>query len=303
MARKKKPAKKVARSRRKKIARASPRRRSTRRKLGDDLLAQLNRADPDEFLIGFEKLTEKQKLILHALVSYIERGMREEGRRHSRIDTRLQVHLELGGERFRGETRDLSSGGMFMTTDWPLSAGDEVGFDLALPAGMPSVKGRARVVYAVELPTQGNVRGYGMQFRDLHTEGIRDYLEKRIAGDVRPRRDKRKYGRVKRSFRAHFSAQNMHGSAWVKDIGRGGVFLQTDEPPELGAPIEMTLVHPLTLQALHLSGKVVRVVPPGSTGPSHSQVEGIGVEFGSLRKSHRDKLASFLADFIWLENL
>ena len=85
----------------------------------------------------------------------------------------------------------------------------------------------------------------------------------------------------------------------IRDISLGGVLLQTEVPAIEGTRIEMTLVNPLTLQKLRLTGKVVRVVDSDPDNPD--QVQGMGVAIDDMEKDQLDRLLTFLVDIIILE--
>jgi hypothetical protein len=76
-------------------------------------------------------------------------------RRQIRVARALQLDLDLGKDRIRGMTLDLSAGGFGALLAKPPTPGDAVRFTLRLP-GQESVSGAARVVDAKVLP--GNVR-------------------------------------------------------------------------------------------------------------------------------------------------
>jgi uncharacterized protein (TIGR02266 family) len=221
-------------------------------------------------------------------------------RRHSRVDTRLDVSLRLDDRTVSAETTDLSLGGMFLVSDAPVSVGDELEFMLFLPGGMPAVEGRARVVHTRHPAHDDVLPGFGLQFVSADTEGLRRYLIGLIRGDVAPAKDeRRKHGRIKRTLSTHLTAPRHAEKAQVRNISMGGALLETEIPPIEGSQTEMTIVHPLTLQKLRLTGKVVRET--GAEEESADQVRGTGVAFDGMQKDQLDELLTFLTDLINLE--
>jgi uncharacterized protein (TIGR02266 family) len=274
--------------------------RDFRREIGEQLIFKLLTHDPEGTGLGFEQIGKEEKRFLHQLVSRIVHNAQVTARRHSRVDTRLDVSLQLDDRTFRGETKDLSLGGMFMISDMPVSAGNELEFVLFLPGGMPPVEGRARVVHTRHPARENVLPGFGLQFVSTDTEKLRKYLIGLIRGEVRPAKDeRRRHGRIKRTLSTYLTAPQPMEKAQVKNISMGGALLETEIPAIEGTRAEMTVVHPLTLQKLRLTGKVVRVL--GSDTGGAEQVQGTGVAFDDMHKDRLDELLTFLTDLINLE--
>src|SRR5262245_49772571 len=77
----------------------------------------------------------------------------------------------------------------------------------------------------------------------------------------------------------------------LPDLAQGGVFLRTDEPMEVGAPIVLELTFPEIPEGIFVSGRIVwRRLP---TRWKSALPAGIGVEFDASERTKRD----FLNDF------
>jgi hypothetical protein len=76
-------------------------------------------------------------------------------RRQIRVARALQLDIDLGKDKIRGMTLDISAGGFGALLARPPTLGDAVKFSIRLP-GQEAVSGAARVVDAKVLP--GNVR-------------------------------------------------------------------------------------------------------------------------------------------------
>jgi PilZ domain len=127
-----------------------------------------------EWLVAFRQLHEKARRgqlkdrdlqtyrsgrdeLARALLAAQRLSLRpgETPRRALRVARALQVDLDLGTSRERAVTLDLSTGGFSCLLAKAPPVGDEVGFNLRIPASEP-LAGRARVQDAKVLP--GNVR-------------------------------------------------------------------------------------------------------------------------------------------------
>jgi c-di-GMP-binding flagellar brake protein YcgR len=227
-------------------------------------------------------------------------GTEATARRHSRIDTRLDISLRLIDKQVRAETKDLSLGGMFLISDLPVSLGDELEFELLLPAGMPAVKGKAQVVHFRQPAQEGVLPGFGLRFLSVDVGLLQQYLIKLVRGEIKPIVDeKRRHGRIKRPLHASLAAPGQTDSVKVRDISRSGALLETEVLAAEGSLAEMNFVHPLTLQRLRLTGRVVRMVDSGPDDQHH--VRGAGVAFDELKEDQLDRLLTFLTDIITLE--
>jgi len=77
----------------------------------------------------------------------------------------------------------------------------------------------------------------------------------------------------------------------LPDLAGGGVFLRTDEPMEVGAPIVLEMTFPEIPEGIFVSGRIVwRRLP---TRWKSALPAGIGVEFDASERTKRE----FLADF------
>ena len=68
-----------------------------------------------------------------------------------------------------------------------------------------------------------------------------------------------------------------------RDISGGGIYLETTEKVSLGTSVEVSMIHPISKEALELSGRVVR-----------RDAGGVGVAFSSLSDPRRKELLRFV---------
>jgi len=200
-------------------------------------------------------------------------------------------------------THDLCIGGMFVTCDLPAPVGARLGYKLSVPGGLPTDEGTAEVVHRTEKTAQGAGQGIGLAFIQPGLENehvIRSYMRRRVAGEIRhPNDEPRRHARLIRRTKVRFQAENGFGTSDARDIGCGGIFLQSRMPPSLGSRIEMSLVDPYTLKTLEMSGKVVRVIQPDPRNPS--SVPGVGVAADPRDTASMDLLREILTNLAEME--
>ncbi|HUU02324.1 MAG TPA: PilZ domain-containing protein [Myxococcota bacterium] len=253
--------------------------------------------------IKFVELGDNERRLVNALVDDRVRQGLLERRRFARIDTRLEVSLSYASSRISALTHDLCIGGMFVTCDLPAPVGTRLAYKLSVPGGLPTDEGMAEVVHRTEKTAQGVGQGIGLAFilASLENEHvIRSYLRRRVAGEIRhPNDEPRRHARLIRRTKVRFQAENGFGTTDARDIGCGGIFLQSRMPPCVGSRIEMSLVDPYTLKTLEMSGRVVRVIQPDPRNPSI--VPGVGVAADSGDAASMDLLREILTNLAEME--
>jgi uncharacterized protein (TIGR02266 family) len=227
-----------------------------------------------------------------------------ERRRFARVDARLRVKFVFAEGFFELRTEDLSLGGLFIATEHLVPVGEKVRLILQIPGEHPSVKAVAEVVRVVEDSIPGQPAGLGVRFLELTKEGlacIQRFLGAQVSGDIEPSGlERRRYPRVERLVKMRFGAEAASRISYARDISTGGVFIHTHDPAPPGSEVDVTLIHPVSLQKLELAGRVVRVVEADPQRPS--QAPGMGVAFEEVSEDKRKTLRAFLKDFALLES-
>lgn len=79
---------------------------------------------------------------------------------------------------------------------------------------------------------------------------------------------------------------------FCKDLGAGGVFIQTDKPLEMGSPIDLTFTIPDSKETLMTKGTVIWVQKPVADREDLSA--GMGVQFSGFSTDQRALLEEFV---------
>ena len=79
---------------------------------------------------------------------------------------------------------------------------------------------------------------------------------------------------------------------WTSDISKGGMFIESDDPPEHGASLEISLETPGG--NLMLEAEVVHVIDP-ARARQIGRSAGVGVEFKNLDRARREALRQYVA--------
>jgi type IV pilus assembly protein PilZ len=96
--------------------------------------------------------------------------------------------------------------------------------------------------------------------------------------------ERRKSERVDLLVRVTYQSVDELFSEFARNINEGGIFIETDEPKELGSSLTLQFMLPGSDEAIEVAGLVVRV----SNGDEAGEVPGMGVEFGDLNSGARE---------------
>lgn len=256
--------------------------------------------------IRFVDLTYDQKAVLYALVDDTVRQRLLERRQYARLDSQLQARFLWGGGSFVLNTADLSRDGLFVASEHLLMPGERMKVLLLVPGHPDPVRAVAEVVRVVETPEPGLPSGLGLRYVMMDPQGrsaITDYMVGRVVDRLGPvilDSELRKKPRLKRRLPVQLEWDERLFSSTCRDVSASGIFVQTLEPPAKGSNLLLSLEHPVDKRQVRLSGQVVRVVDPDPSSPH--LVAGVGVHYDALEPAQRERLNTFLKEFVLLEN-
>ena len=97
--------------------------------------------------------------------------------------------------------------------------------------------------------------------------------------------DRRRSDRIDLVVRVEYKTVDELFTEFARNINEGGLFVETDSPPELGSPIALHFRVPGSEDPIQVMGRVVRVTPGDLDDPP-----GMGIEFEDLDKRSRDEI-------------
>ena len=220
-------------------------------------------------------------------------------RKHVRIpfSTPMQGHLT-----FNFEIRDISITGCFVETTAPLAKGTVLGVDFTLPNTARMIRAKGEVRWSGPY-TSGNrteaTRGVGIRFVELSPDDIAiiaEFIGKRATRT-------RKFGRAHLSLPIVYSkeAQPLKFEGVALDIGLGGLFIRTQQLPELGEELRMEFSLHDEGDPIRCSGKVIYVnqdIPDIFKGMIHS---GMGIEFTDIKVDDMERIERALENPLGIE--
>ncbi len=103
--------------------------------------------------------------------------------------------------------------------------------------------------------------------------------------------ERRRSDRVKLIVRVDYKTVDELFSEFARNINEGGVFVETDTPPELGSGVALQFQIPGSEDPIQVLGRVVRL----STGDA-TEGPGMGIEFEDLDSQSRELINGLVRD-------
>ena len=94
-------------------------------------------------------------------------GLMKEHRESPRYEVVLKVRYETEKALRDAVIHNLSSGGLYLTTQNPLAVGYEFDLEIELPSKAEWIKGKCSVVWVNEIDTKDYPRGMGVAFLEM----------------------------------------------------------------------------------------------------------------------------------------
>ncbi len=216
-----------------------------------------------------------------------------------RIDAKVEVEYKSFDQFYTEYTKNISKGGVFIRTDNIYKPQTVLEILLKLPGTEPPLSLVGEVVHVIDKDTakeRGIEPGMGVQFVDFE-EGAHQSLDIYVASRIEKKpeslsKDRRRHARVPVRLRVKFPSVEVLQQDYSEDISRGGIFIQTQKPKEVGDRFLVTLVHPETKEEIELMGEVVRVAEGEPHIPGSSK--GMGIKFIDMDKEKKEAIRRFL---------
>ncbi len=100
--------------------------------------------------------------------------------------------------------------------------------------------------------------------------------------------EKRQHPRAPIELKVEYRRLNTFFADYTKNISRGGTFIKTSKPLNIGTDFVFKLYIPTLEEPLELEGKVQWVIKPGDEGPGESP--GMGIQFQYEQPRVRDDI-------------
>ena len=212
-----------------------------------------------------------------------------------RVKIVFPIRFSAGTHVVQTTTRELSTAGVFVRSLLVLPVGTRVLLRLQLPRDEAiDVPGVVRVV-AVD-----KERGFWAEFADVSADDqqriertIRAVARSTPSGSLRPPsapvENRRVFPRHPARFRIHWAPLGDLQTGYSVNVSASGVFLQTENPPPVGATLFMSLELPGASAPVDVQGLVAQRVTK-EIAEASGTVAGAGIQFLDATDGFREAL-------------
>jgi Tfp pilus assembly protein PilZ len=212
-----------------------------------------------------------------------------------RVKIVFPIRFSAGTHVVQTTTRELSTAGVFIRSLLVLPVGTRLSLRLQLPRdGAIDVNGVVRVV-SVE-----KERGFWAEFADPSAEDlqriertVRAVARSTPSGSTRPSgvppENRRVFPRHPARFRIHWAPIGDLQTGFSINVSASGVFLETENPPPVGATLFMSLELPGASAPVDVQGLVAQRVTK-EIAEASGTAAGAGIQFLDATDSFREAL-------------
>lgn len=194
-------------------------------------------------------------------------------RKYPRIPVDLNVRYSKESVEDRSRGLMLGGGGMFLGVSQIIPVGTELVIRFRPAKHLPLVEAKVRVCYCLE------GRGIGIEFTDIqpeHRQSILRLIHHR-------RKENRRFPRVPLATQVQHAEGSFIG--FSRDISTGGMFVETNQPMEPGATLDLRFHLDQDESIVKAEGQVLYVVPR----------VGIGLSFAEIMPEDFERIRSFVS--------
>lgn len=218
--------------------------------------------------------------------------------RKPRIEAKLKVRKGKE-ELFETYMGNISQSGIFLETPKTIA---KVGEKVELAIGFPSSKEKigilGKVVRIVGPNQVGHTKGLGIEF--LRIEAKKTLLFNRFLEELLNARGMgcRKSPRISTMITVEFTNPKEIGRCLTQDLGRGGMFIQTERDLALGQQVAVVLLNPYNDERITLEGEIVHVRKSLKPRDRMGYTDGVGVKFSNMTAPKADRINNFLKNLL-----
>ena len=211
----------------------------------------------------------------------------------------VPVRFSGGGLSMQTTTSRIGADGAFIRSLVSPKEGSRLELSLSLPGSPRPVDAKGTV--GPRNMESAKESGFWVQFDEL-SDDARTFLDvilrsRGVAGPGRPARNEktvqterpRAYPRVPARLRVGWTSSRDFLTAYSENISRGGIFIATDNPPELREIVELSVELPDGLPPVKTRAEVVHSVT-AAQARSSGRVAGAGLQFIDAGDDFRQRL-------------
>jgi Tfp pilus assembly protein PilZ len=204
------------------------------------------------------------------------------------------VRFSAGTHVVQTTTREMSMAGVFIRSLLVLPVGTRLALRLQLPR-----ERAVEVPAVVKVATVEKERGFWAEFVDLSADE-QQRIERTLRGPgatpvgaapsgSAPAENRRVFPRYPARFRIRWAPIEALQIGYSANVSASGVFLQSDDPPPIGATLLMSMDFPGAPGPVEVKGLVAQRITK-EEAIEKGQIAGVGIQFLDANDSFRDAL-------------
>lgn len=190
-------------------------------------------------------------------------------RKDSRVEATIEVRYKSVKDFLIEYSRNISRGGIFLTTPEPLPEGSKLRLVFYLPDSSKEINIIGKVIHSLtreKAMLRGQEPGMGIEFIDFSPSSKREisqyieglFSEKNIIIEKR-----RQEARFDARIKVGFKSDRAFLWEYSEDISKGGIFIRTTNPVPLNSKVQLKLSLPGKDREISVVGEVIYIVKEG----------------------------------------
>lgn len=220
--------------------------------------------------------------------------MPDSRRTSPRVAAVIQVRYRRREDFVLEYARDISLGGVFITSEDPLPEGEPVECQFYLPEMARPVSMPGKVVRTIRSRTRG-LSGMGIAFEELDEftrATLIGYL-KEMTSDRECVVDRRgKANRFDQVLEVEYTSVGDFLVDYSENISKNGIFVRSDEPQPADSIVPMKITLP-NGEVIEVTGRVAHAIEP-DLAKQIGRAPGMGIEFLHYHGSSQERLWNYI---------
>ena len=215
----------------------------------------------------------------------------DDRRKMTRLPKKLTVLFGQDEPKYPGFTRNISDHGLEIAGTTTFYPNTVINIIIQTPEPI-SLKGVVRWISDIQIVPNSNIKQF-MGVSLIEAPANYAALVKQRAKHFSDKRTEPRFGK---NFKAIFNTPEQLMEEFTQDISKGGIFVLTEIPPDIGTFVSMQIVITETGQIIDAEGEVVHVVT-SAEAEERGTNPGIGVQFTNFIGTGKETLESYIKSF------
>jgi type IV pilus assembly protein PilZ len=219
-------------------------------------------------------------------------------RKHARVEATIEVKYKSVKDFLVEYSRNISRGGIFLTTPEPLAEGSKLRLVFYLPDSSKEINIIGKVIHSLTREKgrlRGQEPGMGIEFIDFSPSNKREisqYIERLLSEKNIIIERRRQELRFDARIKVGFKSDRAFLWEYSEDISKGGIFIKTSNPMPMNSKVQLKLSLPGRDREISVVGEVIYIVKEGKgrRGP------GMGLQLIEFDKDGKKEMEKYIEE-------